>query len=100
MWFTLKVCCGLLLIMLSSSADPLRAAHTMMFHGSPSGRRGSSPSRSSSHRSAGQAGSLAHSGEQEEQDYRMTVSLVTRETLLNQSIFFQSEYLFSFEVFR
>ena len=50
---------------------------------------------------AGHAGSLNRGGEWEEQDHRMTVSLVTRATLLNQSIFFrfQSEYLLSFEIF-
>lgn len=36
---------------------------------------------------AGHAGSLNRGGEWEEQDHRMTVSLVTRATLLNQSIF-------------
>jgi len=54
----------------------------------PLGEGEAAPNRSPSRRSAGQAGSLAHGGEWEEQDHRMTVSLVTRETLLNWSIFY------------
>lgn len=65
----------------------------------PLGEGVAAPVRSPSHRSAGQAESLAHRGEREEQDHRMTVSLVTRETLLdwrifyfNQNICFQLKY--------